>query len=111
MGHERFRFEPYDVTGFLSVSDEIDLGLHLASPASPRDYLEWPIETLKVGAIGTSAHSGWPGLRGPGFFLASTSQSYGDPKVHPQPEGYWGNVNPVGPRSVFDEAKRFAEAL
>jgi dTDP-glucose 4,6-dehydratase len=108
--HERFRFESYDVTGFLDVSGELDWVLHLASPASPRDYLEWPIETLKVGAIGTLRALGLARAKGAGFFLASTSETYGDPHVHPQPETYWGNVNPVGPRSVYDEAKRYAEA-
>jgi dTDP-glucose 4,6-dehydratase len=108
--HERFRFEPHDVTEPLSVEGDVDWVLHLASPASPRDYLEWPIETLKVGAVGTLNMLEVAKAKGAGFFLASTSEAYGDPLVHPQPETYWGNVNPVGPRSVYDEAKRYAEA-
>jgi dTDP-glucose 4,6-dehydratase len=92
------------------VQGDLDWVLHLASPASPRDYLEWPIETLKVGAVGTLNMLEVAKTKGAGFFLASTSEAYGDPQVHPQPETYWGNVNPVGPRSVYDEAKRYAEA-
>jgi dTDP-glucose 4,6-dehydratase len=110
MGHERFHFEHHDVTEPLSVQGDLDWVLHLASPASPRDYLEWPIETLKVGAVGTLNMLEVAKTKGAGFFLASTSEAYGDPHVHPQPETYWGNVNPVGPRSVYDEAKRYAEA-
>ena len=92
------------------MQGDLDWVLHLASPASPRDYLEWPIETLKVGAVGTLNMLEVAKTKGAGFFLASTSEAYGDPQVHPQPETYWGNVNPVGPRSVYDEAKRYAEA-
>jgi dTDP-glucose 4,6-dehydratase len=110
-GHERFRFERYDVTNYLHVDGPVDWILHFASPASPRDYLEHPIHTLKVGALGTLRALGLARARGAGFLLASTSEVYGDPRVHPQPETYWGNVNPVGPRSVYDEAKRYAEAM
>jgi len=106
----RFRFESHDVTDPLELEGELDWILHLASPASPRDYLEWPIETLKVGAIGTLQALRLAREKEASFFLASTSETYGDPLVHPQPETYWGNVNPVGPRSVYDEAKRYAEA-
>jgi dTDP-glucose 4,6-dehydratase len=111
LGHERFRFEPYDVTNYIHVDGTVDWVLHLASPASPRDYLEHPIHTLKVGAIGTLRALGLAKLHGAGFLLASTSEVYGDPEVHPQPETYWGNVNPIGPRGVYDEAKRYAEAM
>jgi dTDP-glucose 4,6-dehydratase len=111
LGHERFTFEPYDVTNFLHVDGPVDWVLHFASPASPRDYLEHPIHTLKVGAIGTFRALGLAKSKGAGFLLASTSEVYGDPMVHPQPEGYWGNVNPIGPRGVYDEAKRYAEAM
>jgi dTDP-glucose 4,6-dehydratase len=111
IGHEMFRFEKYDVTNYLQVEGPIDWVLHLASPASPRDYLHWPIQTLKVGALGTFRALGLARAKGAAFLLASTSEVYGDPTVHPQPEGYWGNVNPVGPRGVYDEAKRYAEAL
>jgi dTDP-glucose 4,6-dehydratase len=110
-GHERFRFERYDVTNYLHVDGPVDWILHFASPASPRDYLEHPIHTLKVGALGTLRALGLARARGAGFLLASTSEVYGDPQVHPQPETYWGNVNPVGPRGVYDEAKRYAEAM
>ena len=109
--HERFRFERYDVTNYLHVDGDIDWILHFASPASPRDYLDHPIHTLKVGAIGTMRALGLAKAKSAGFFLASTSEVYGDPMVHPQPEGYWGNVNPIGPRGVYDEAKRYAEAM
>ena len=108
---ERFTFERRDVTEFLSVDGEVDWILHFASPASPVDYIEHPIQTLKVGAIGTWRVVGLARAKGAGVLLASTSEVYGDPKVHPQPESYWGNVNPIGPRSVYDEAKRYAEAL
>jgi dTDP-glucose 4,6-dehydratase len=111
LSHERFRFEPYDVTNYLYVDGRIDWVLHFASPASPKDYLDHPIHTLKVGALGTLRALGLAKAKHAGFMLASTSEVYGDPKVHPQPEGYWGNVNPVGPRGVYDEAKRFAEAM
>jgi dTDP-glucose 4,6-dehydratase len=108
---DRFRFEPYDVTNFLHVDGAVDWVLHLASPASPRDYLEHPIHTLKVGAVGTLRALGLARAKGAGFLLASTSEVYGDPKVHPQSEDYWGNVNPTGPRGVYDEAKRYGEAM
>jgi dTDP-glucose 4,6-dehydratase len=111
IGGERFRFERYDVTNYLHVDGSLDWVLHLASPASPRDYLEHPIHTLKLGALGTLRALGLAKARRAGFFLASTSEVYGDPQVHPQPESYWGHVNPVGPRGVYDEAKRFAEAM
>jgi dTDP-glucose 4,6-dehydratase len=109
--HPRFRFERYDVTNYLHVEGPLDWVLHLASPASPLDYLEHPIHTLKVGALGTLRALGLAKAKDAAFFLASTSEVYGDPKVHPQPETYWGHVNPVGPRGVYDEAKRFAEAM
>jgi dTDP-glucose 4,6-dehydratase len=106
-----FRFERYDVTNHLHVDGTLDWVLHLASPASPADYLEHPIHTLKVGALGTLRALGLAKAKQAGFFLASTSEVYGDPQVHPQPESYWGHVNPVGPRGVYDEAKRYAEAM
>ncbi|HEU4569996.1 MAG TPA: UDP-glucuronic acid decarboxylase family protein [Gemmatimonadales bacterium] len=111
MGHARFRFIQHDVTNFIYVEGALDGVLHFASPASPIDYLELPIQTLKVGSLGTHKALGLAKAKGARFFLASTSEVYGDPLVHPQPESYWGNVNPVGPRGVYDEAKRFAEAL
>jgi dTDP-glucose 4,6-dehydratase len=111
LGHPRFRFERYDVTNYLFVEGELDWILHFASPASPRDYLDHPIHTLKVGALGTLRALGLAKAKRAGFLLASTSEVYGDPKVHPQPETYWGNVNPIGPRGVYDEAKRYAEAM
>jgi dTDP-glucose 4,6-dehydratase len=111
LGEEGFRFEKYDVTNFLHVEGPLDWVLHLASPASPIDYLEHPIHTLKVGALGTLRALGLAKAKGAAFFLASTSEVYGDPQVHPQPEAYWGHVNPVGPRGVYDEAKRYAEAM
>jgi dTDP-glucose 4,6-dehydratase len=99
-----------DVTGHLQVPGPVDAVLHFASPASPRDYLLRPIETLKVGSLGTLRSLGLARAKGARYVLASTSEAYGDPQVHPQPESYWGHVNPVGPRGVYDEAKRFAEA-
>jgi dTDP-glucose 4,6-dehydratase len=111
VGHQNFTFLRHDVSNFIFASGEFDGVLHLASPASPIDYLEHPIPTLKVGALGTHNALGLAKAKGARFFLASTSEVYGDPLVHPQPESYWGNVNPVGPRGVYDEAKRFAEAL
>jgi dTDP-glucose 4,6-dehydratase len=99
------------VTNFLYVEGSVDWIFHLASPASPIDYLEHPIHTLKVGALGTMNALGLAKAKGAGFFLASTSEVYGDPKISPQPESYWGNVNPIGPRGVYDEAKRYAEAM
>ncbi len=101
----------YDVTEYLHVGGQVDAVLHFASPASPVDYLELPIETLKVGSVGTMHALGLARDKGARFLLASTSEVYGDPLVHPQSEDYWGNVNPVGPRGVYDEAKRFSEAL
>jgi dTDP-glucose 4,6-dehydratase len=111
MGRKDFRFIEQDVTEYLYVEGEIDGVLHFASPASPIDYLEKPIQTLKVGSLGTHKTLGLAKAKGARYLLASTSEVYGDPLVHPQPESYWGNVNPVGPRGVYDEAKRFAEAM
>ena len=110
-GHEAFRFIKHDVTEYLYVAGPLDAVLHFASPASPVDYLRLPIQTLKVGSLGTHKALGLAKAKGARFLLASTSEVYGDPQVHPQPESYWGHVNPVGPRGVYDEAKRFAEAL
>jgi dTDP-glucose 4,6-dehydratase len=107
----RFVFVEYDVTNFISIKGAVDYVLHFASPASPIDYLELPIQTLKVGSLGTHRALGLAKARHARFLLASTSEVYGDPLVHPQREDYWGNVNPVGPRGVYDEAKRFAEAM
>ena len=109
--HDRFRLVKTDVTEYVHVPGPVDQVLHFASPASPVDYLELPIETMKVGSIGTLHALGLAKEKGARFLLASTSETYGDPQVHPQPESYWGHVNPVGPRGVYDEAKRFAEAL
>ncbi len=106
-----FEFHRQDVTTFIEVDGALDGVLHFASPASPVDYLKLPIQTLKVGALGTHKALGLAMAKQARFLLASTSEVYGDPLVHPQPESYWGNVNPVGPRGVYDEAKRFAEAL
>jgi dTDP-glucose 4,6-dehydratase len=106
-----FHFVRHDVTAYIALDGPLDWVLHLASPASPRDYLELPIQTLKVGALGTHNALGVARTKGAGFLLASTSEVYGDPLVHPQREEYWGNVNPVGPRGVYDEAKRFGEAM
>ncbi len=111
MKDERFSFHQQDVTEFIYVRGTLDGVLHFASPASPVDYLELPIQTLKVGSLGTHKALGLAKAKGARFLLASTSEVYGDPTVHPQPETYWGNVNPIGPRGVYDEAKRFAEAL
>ncbi len=110
-GHERFRFIFHDVTEYIYLDGAIDAILHFASPASPIDYLQIPIQTLKVGALGTHKALGLARAKKARFLLASTSEVYGDPLVHPQPESYWGNVNPVGPRGCYDEAKRFAEAM
>ena len=110
-GHERFLFVKHDVTNYIFVEGQLDGILHFASPASPIDYLELPIQTLKVGALGTHKVLGLAKDKNARFLLASTSEVYGDPLVHPQPESYWGNVNPIGPRGVYDEAKRFAEAM
>ena len=111
IGHERFSFIRHNISEYTYVAGPLDGVLHFASPASPIDYLEHPIPTLKVGALGTHNALGLAKAKGARFFLASTSEVYGDPLVHPQPESYWGNVNPVGPRGVYDEAKRFAEAM
>jgi dTDP-glucose 4,6-dehydratase len=111
MEHERFHFIKHDVSNYIYVSGEIDAVLHFASPASPNDYLEYPIPTLKVGSLGTHNTLGLAKAKGARYLLASTSEVYGDPQVNPQPETYWGHVNPIGPRGVYDEAKRFAEAM
>ena len=111
LGHKRFSFIQYDVTNYLHVDGPLHNILHFASPASPIDYLKMPIQTLKVGSLGTHKALGLAKAKGARFLLASTSECYGDPLVHPQREDYWGNVNPVGPRGVYDEAKRFAEAM
>jgi dTDP-glucose 4,6-dehydratase len=110
-GHKGFVFVEHDVTNFVHVSGPVDAVMHFASPASPVDYLEHPIKTLKVGSLGTHKTLGLAKDKGARFMLASTSEVYGDPQVHPQTEDYWGHVNPVGPRGVYDEAKRFAEAM
>jgi dTDP-glucose 4,6-dehydratase len=111
LGHPRFRVAVHDVTTYVWIPGEVDAVLHLASPASPIDYLKLPIQTLKVGSLGTHNALGLAKAKGARFLLASTSEVYGDPQVHPQPESYWGHVNPIGPRGVYDEAKRFSEAL
>jgi dTDP-glucose 4,6-dehydratase len=111
LGHPRFSFEHYDVTNFLYVAGELDAILHFASPASPADFERLPIQILKVGALGTHRALGLAKEKGARFLLASTSECYGDPEINPQPESYWGNVNPVGIRGVYDEAKRFGEAM
>ena len=110
-GERGFSFQHHDVSRYVHVAGPVDAVLHFASPASPRDYLDNPIATMKVGSLGTHNLLGLAKDKGARFFLASTSEVYGDPLAHPQPESYWGNVNPVGPRSVYDEAKRFAEAI
>lgn len=110
-GHENFQFIKLDVTNFIHVPSSVDYVLHFASPASPIDYLKLPIQTLKVGSLGTHKALGLAKEKNARFLLASTSEVYGDPMIHPQKEDYWGNVNPVGPRGVYDEAKRFAEAI
>ena len=107
----RFQFVEHNVTKYIDVKGRLDYVLHFASPASPIDYLELPIQTLKVGSLGTHNALGLAKDKKAVFLLASTSEVYGDPLVHPQKEGYWGNVNPIGPRGVYDEAKRFAEAI
>ncbi len=111
LGNARFRFIHYDVTQYIYVDGPVDAIFHLASLPSPVDYLRKPIPTLKVGALGTHKTLGLARAKNAQFLLASTSEVYGDPQVHPQPEAYWGNVNPVGPRGVYDESKRFAEAM
>ena len=110
-GNSRFQFIKHDVTEYIFLSGKLDALLHFASPASPIDYLELPIQTLKVGAMGTHKALGLAREKGARFLLASSSEVYGDPQVHPQEESYWGNVNPIGPRGVYDEAKRFGEAI
>ena len=110
-GNERFLFIKHDVTNYIYIEGQVDAVLHFASPASPIDYLKFPIPTLKVGALGTHKVLGLSKDKGAAFLLASTSEIYGDPQVHPQPETYWGHVDPIGPRGVYDEAKRFAEAM
>ena len=111
MGHERFSFVHHDVSTYVYLAGDVDYILHFASPASPIDYLQLPIQTLKVGSLGTHNLLGLAKAKGARLLLASTSEVYGDPQVHPQPETYWGHVNPVGSRGVYDEAKRFAEAM
>jgi dTDP-glucose 4,6-dehydratase len=110
-GHDRFQFIKHNVTNYIYLPGSLDAILHFASPASPVDYLELPIQTLKVGSLGTHNALGLAMAKGARFLLASTSEIYGDPLIHPQKEDYWGNVNPIGPRGVYDEAKRFAEAM
>ncbi len=109
--HPSFRVQPQDVSQHIEVAGAVDAVLHFASPASPPDYLKFPIQTLKVGALGTHNALGLAMAKKAKFLLASTSECYGDPEVNPQPESYWGHVNPIGPRGVYDEAKRFAEAI
>ncbi len=109
--NEKFLFIKHDITNFIHVPGKVDFVLHFASPASPIDYLELPIQTLKVGSLGTHKALGLAKEKNARFLLASTSEVYGDPLIHPQTEDYWGNVNPIGPRGVYDEAKRFAEAM
>ncbi len=111
MGHSDFEFAHHDVSKYVHVSGDLDYILHFASPASPIDYLKMPIQTMKVGSLGTLNCLGLAKDKGARMLIASTSEVYGDPQVHPQPEDYWGNVNPVGPRGVYDEAKRFQEAI
>lgn len=111
VGNENFLFIKHDVTNYIYLPNDIDYILHFASPASPKDYLQLPIQTLKVGSLGTHKVLGLAKEKKARFLLASTSEVYGDPEIHPQSENYWGNVNPIGPRGVYDEAKRFAEAL
>lgn len=111
LGHDRFKFVKQDVTEYLFVEGDLDAVVHFASPASPIDYLQLPIQTLKVGSLGTHKALGLAKGKRARFLLASTSEVYGDPQVHPQTEEYWGHVNPVGPRGVYDEAKRFGEAI
>jgi len=111
MGHKSFSFINLDVTNYIYVADEVDAILHFASPASPIDYMELPIQTLKVGSLGTHKALGLAKVKKARILIASTSEVYGDPLIHPQLESYWGNVNPIGPRGVYDEAKRFGEAI
>jgi len=111
LSHPRFKFQKQDVSQFIEIDGAVDAVMHFASPASPPDYLKFPIQTMKVGALGTHNTLGLAMAKKAKFLLASTSECYGDPEVSPQPETYWGHVNPVGPRGVYDEAKRFAEAI
>ncbi len=111
IGNERFSFIKHNVSNYIYLDGPVDAVLHFASPASPNDYLEHPIHTLKVGSLGTLNTIGLAKAKGARYLLASTSEVYGDPQVNPQPESYWGHVNPIGPRGVYDEAKRFAEAM
>lgn len=111
IGHDRFTFIKHNVSNYIYLAGSLDAVLHFASPASPNDYLEHPIPTLKVGSLGTLNTIGLAKAKGARYLLASTSEVYGDPQVNPQPESYWGHVNPIGPRGVYDEAKRFAEAM
>ena len=111
IGNGKFRFIKHNVSDYIYVDGNVDCVLHFASPASPFDYLEFPIQTLKVGSLGTLNSLGLAKAKKARFLLASTSEVYGDPQIHPQREDYWGHVNPVGPRGVYDEAKRFAEAM
>jgi len=111
VGRDDFKFIHHDVTEYIYIAEPIWAVVHFASPASPQDYLDYPIATLKVGSLGTHKALGLAKDKGARFLLASTSEVYGDPQIHPQEENYWGNVNPVGPRGVYDEAKRFAEAI
>src|SRR4051794_36335809 len=110
-GNENYRFIKHDVSNYIFLPDDVNFVFHFASPASPIDYLEFPIPTLKVGALGTHNTLGLAKAKNAAYLLASTSECYGDPLVHPQREDYWGNVNPIGPRGVYDEAKRYAEAM
>ncbi len=111
LNNANFKFIQQDVTNYIKIEEKIDYVLHFASPASPVDYANYPIQTLKVGSLGTHNALGLAKAKGAKFMLASTSEVYGDPQIHPQPETYWGNVNPVGARGCYDEAKRFAEAI
>ena len=108
---DAFRFVSHDVTQHIAIEDAVDFVYHLASPASPIDYMRLPLQTLKVGSYGTHNALGLAKVKRARFLLASTSEVYGDPEMHPQPESYWGHVNPIGPRGVYDEAKRYAEAM
>ncbi len=110
-GNENFLFIKHDITNYIFIQGKVDYILHFASPASPVDYLQLPIQTLKVGSLGTHKALGLAKEKKARILIASTSEVYGDPEIHPQPEEYWGNVNPIGPRGVYDEAKRFAEAI
>ena len=110
-GNEKFKFVKHNVYNYIFLEGEVDAVLHFASPASPNDYLEHPIPTMKVGSIGTMNTLGLARAKGATYMIASTSEVYGDPQINPQPESYWGHVNPIGPRGVYDEAKRFSEAM